>query len=147
MSIEQLFKLHLFTTIYMTGIIWLVQIIHYPLFKYVGSTQWQSYHQEHVKLTSIVIAGPMIVELITYFLVFYLSPVYRENSYYLISGLLLILIWGVTFFISVPLHNSLASGFAEKPWSLLVSTNWIRTISWTAKTLLILWSFKLTLKS
>jgi hypothetical protein len=147
MNTEQLLKLHLFTTIYMTGIIWLVQIIHYPLFKFVGRDQWSTYHQEHIKLTSIVIAGPMIVELISYFLVLYLIPVYRENSFFLISGLLLLLIWGTTFFVSVPLHNTLANGFIEKPWSLLVTTNWIRTISWTARAILILWCFKLTLKS
>ncbi len=146
MNTDFLIKTHLFTTIYMTGIIWLVQIIHYPLFKLVGSEQWSHYHQQHIKLTSIVIAGPMIIELFTYLLMFYLSAVYRQNLFFIVSGLLLVAIWVTTFFVSVPLHNSLASGFSERPWSLLVSTNWIRTVAWTVRCLLLLWCLKFTLK-
>ncbi len=138
MKIETLLKIHLFATIYMTGIIWLIQVIHYPLFKNVGLEQWPSYHQQHVKLTSIVIAGPMIIELFSFLGLIYLSHVYRSNTLFLISGLILIVIWAVTFLISVPIHNKLASGFDINLIDQLVSTNWIRTIAWTLRSALLL---------
>lgn len=144
MIINLLLKIQLFTTFYMTGIIWLIQVIHYPLFKLVEAQNWQNYHKKHLQLTSIVIAGPMIIEILSLGLLFYLIPDYRSSTAMLLSAILLIIIWATTFFISVPTHNRLALKFDDGPWKFLVQTNWIRTISWTLKSFLILNFLNLT---
>lgn len=51
--------------------------------------------------------------------------------------LLLLLIWGATAFVSVPIHSALEQGYAAESISKLVSTNWIRTILWSARLILI----------
>ncbi len=130
-------KIHFAATFYMIGIILIIQVIHYPLFLQVGRENFPFYHSEHVRLTSIVVAFPMLVELFSLLTLFYLSPVYRTDSLFMTSAVLLMVIWGVTFFISVPQHNILAQGFDKKAWTTLVDTNWIRTMAWILRGLII----------
>jgi hypothetical protein len=40
------------TTIFMTGLVWFVQIVHYPLFKDVGQDKFKHYEAQHSNLTS-----------------------------------------------------------------------------------------------
>lgn len=46
------------------------------------------------------------------------------------------LIWLVTFFIQVPLHNKLSEARDKEAISRLVSSNWIRTSLWSLKSIL-----------
>ena len=39
--------LHVAATMFMVGLIWLVQIVHYPLFAHVGADTFLAYHQRH----------------------------------------------------------------------------------------------------
>jgi carbon starvation protein CstA len=52
---------------------------------------------------------------------------------------LVVIIWGVTFLVSVPCHATLSAGFDASAHDRLVSTNWIRTIGWTARAALSVW--------
>lgn len=45
--------------------------------------------------------------------------------------------WMVTFLISVPLHNRLSSAADPQTIALLISTNWIRTVAWSIKLLVL----------
>jgi hypothetical protein len=108
MTLNFLLKIHLFASFYMTGIIWLVQVIHYPLFNLVGSNNWPDYHAKHIRGTSLVIAAPMFIELLSLGAIFYLAPDYRGHYLMLSSFFLLLIIWLTTFLISVPIHNQLA---------------------------------------
>lgn len=51
------FPIHLATTLVMVGIIWFVQLIHYPLFGRVDAKEFPAYSQAHSRLTGLV-AGP-----------------------------------------------------------------------------------------
>jgi len=46
----------------MVGLIWLVQVVHYPLFGMVGPGDFKSYHHKHTRLISWVVGPPMLVE-------------------------------------------------------------------------------------
>ena len=48
------------------------------------------------------------------------------------------LTWAVTFFVSVPLHDTLGRGFELSAIARLVATNWLRTFFWTAHALILL---------
>jgi len=46
---------------------------------------------------------------------------------------LVAVIWASTAFLQVPAHARLSGGFDAETASTLVSTNWIRTVAWTAR--------------
>jgi hypothetical protein len=121
----------------MVGVIWLIQIIHYPLFRLVGESTFIDYHKIHIQKTSIVIAVPMILEVLTGLYLFSFIELYRNNFMFLIAFALNVLIWLVTFFTSVPKHKILSKGGDDSVLNALVRTNWIRTMAWTLRALLL----------
>lgn len=131
------FKLHFSLTLYMTGVIWLVQLIHYPLFKLVGEDTFKDYHKGHIQKTSLAIAAPMVLEFFSAMYLLFRYNQYRNNTSFLVATALLGLIWAVTFLISVPKHNILSTGQNDLVISILVKTNWIRTIAWTIRAILL----------
>ena len=131
--------IQLFSTIYMTGLIWFVQVVHYPLHGEVGSTNFLRYQELHVQWTGLVVMPPMLLELGT---CFYLALNGYDGipSWIWWVGLgLLGIVWASTGLLQVPAHNALMSNFSEANHHKLVLTNWIRTIGWTARSGLLLW--------
>ena len=131
------FKLHFSLTLYMTGIIWLIQVIHYPLFSLVGEKNFEDYHKSHIQKTSSVIAIPMVLELLTVLYLLIKNNLYRSNLLFLINFSLLVITWIITFLISVPRHDILSKGHNELAIKTLVNTNWIRTIAWTLRAVIL----------
>jgi hypothetical protein len=74
----------------------------------------------------------MLVELVTAVLLLKYSP--NTSSMLAWTGLgLLIVIWISTAALSVPAHDVLTAGFSAEAYRKLVNTNWIRTVAWTAR--------------
>ena len=127
-------------TAVMVGVIWTVQLVHYPLFSAVGEGEFVAYHSEHVKLITLIVGPAMLVELMTA-LALVAQPPRGVGVAPMIAGLVLVgVAWGVTAVFSVPMHNALAGGFDAKAHSALVSTNWLRTLAWTARGGLMAWA-------
>ena len=56
------------------------------------------------------------------------------------AGVLLVfLLWGSTFFWQVPAHQRLSESFDPATHRRLVQSNWLRTVGWTGRGLLICW--------
>ena len=53
------------STLMLVGMIWFVQVVHYPQFARVGAERFTQYQSEHVRLTTWVVALPMLVEAVT----------------------------------------------------------------------------------
>ena len=53
------------STLTLTGLIWFVQVVHYPLFAEVGRADFRAYEREHRRRTGWVVGMPMLVELAT----------------------------------------------------------------------------------
>jgi hypothetical protein len=66
------------------------------------------------------------------------GDVFRRPAFLLSVGLL-VAIWASTFLVQVPLHNALVDGFDAGAHGSLVRTNWVRTIGWSARGLLLTW--------
>ncbi|MCO6488484.1 MAG: hypothetical protein J5I98_08710 [Phaeodactylibacter sp.] len=130
-----LFKVHLFFTLYMTGLVWFVQVVHYPLMGRVGEGFFVAYERAHTRLTSWVTAPPMLLELATGAALLYFDPVSALLQANL-AGILLL--WASTFFIQVPLHGSLSRAFSPAAHRKLVLSNWFRTALWTGRGVLLL---------
>ena len=129
-------SLHLFSTLAMVGLIWFVQIVHYPMMADVGVAEFKEYERIHQQRTTLVVAPLMLTEFASSLLLWFYSPDPLPRSYFLVGGLLLALIWGSTFFLQVPTHTRLSVGFNASDHRFLVLSNWIRTIAWTARGIL-----------
>jgi len=128
-----LLLLHCAATLAMVGLIWFVQVVHYPLFSSVGQSPFPEYERLHQKRTTLVVAPLMLIEALTATLILTtdLSPSARDLAW--IGWVLLLLIWLSTAFLQVPLHRRLAEGYDPLAVRRLVRTNWSRTIAWTLR--------------
>lgn len=121
----------------MTGLIWLVQLVHYPSFQFVNPQRFQEFHHQHSNRITCIVAPLMGLELLTALLLVY----ERGDSYAWWLNLLgVVVIWACTAFLSVPLHHQLASGYDYDKVNALVVTNWPRTLIWTVRSIW-LWAF------
>lgn len=121
---------HLATSWGLFGLIWMVQLVHYPSFRYIDETQFLEFHQHHTQTISIIVIPLMLLEL-----GLCIWQVYQSNYdwFWLFILILVILIWASTFFLQVPLHNQLIQGKDLPTIQSLISSNWIRTVLWTVK--------------
>ena len=133
------FLANLLSTIFMCGLIWMVQVVHYPLFAKVGDALFREYHADHNYLITLIVLPAMFIELGTaaYFVID--RPVNVSAPEVWIGLGLVIIAWAATFFLSVPAHNQLASGFKLDAYNALVQTNWVRTIAWSIRSVLVVW--------
>jgi hypothetical protein len=130
--------LQLASTLFMTGVIWYVQLVHYPLMRQVARDRFPDFHREHSRRTGLVVIGPMVVEAATA-VVLVIPGVAAVPRPLAVFGLLLVLVlWALTFGVQVPLHRRLAGGFDEGVHRKLVAGNWIRTAAWSARSLLVI---------
>jgi hypothetical protein len=51
---------------------------------------------------------------------------------------LVLLIWISTATFSVPAHDALTAGFSVGAYQKLVSTNWIRTVAWSLRSVIVM---------
>ncbi len=65
---------HIAATLFMTGLIWFVQIVHYPLFSSVGADGFVAYEAAHTARTTWVVGPPMLLEAGTAALFVWLRP-------------------------------------------------------------------------
>jgi hypothetical protein len=129
--------LHAVCTWGMVGLIWFVQIVHYPLFALVGLKESAHYYQRHTVLTTWVVAPLMLGEVVTA-LAFLYRPVPGVADWlWLLGGALLAVIWLSTVIWQVPLHGRLGVGYEPVAHRALVRTNWVRTVAWTLRGLLV----------
>ncbi len=127
-----------FPTFAMTGLIWFVQIVHYPLFASVGREHFMKYEQRHAFLTTWVVLPLMFLELGTSI---WLAMETADASKPIMVGgaIATVMIWASTFALQVPQHRILERGFDEAAWRFLVNSNWIRTVLWSVRSISLCW--------
>lgn len=124
---------------FLMGLIWIVQAVHYPLMSRVGAERFVEYERLHAAWITPVVGPSMLLEAaIAGWLIVQRPPHIPVWSAWL-GAALVALIWAVTFLISVPCHAALSAGFDASAHERLVSTNWIRTLGWTARAALSVW--------
>ncbi|TWT73825.1 hypothetical protein Pla123a_37190 [Posidoniimonas polymericola] len=134
-----LFVLQLAATLIMVGLIWFVQLVHYPLLGAVGEPQFAEYEQAHCRLTGYVVIPPMLVELATAAAMLAWRPDGVPRWVPLAGMGLLAVVWLSTFVLQAPAHGRLVGGYEAATHHLLVASNWLRTSAWTARGGLLGW--------
>lgn len=131
--------MHAFATVFMAGLIWFVQVVHYPLTGSVGAGALATYQAEHMRRTSWVVGPPMLVEAGTAAWLLMAQPAGVPPWTLWVGAGLLVMVWMSTALLQVPAHNRLLTEATAQAVPRLVSTNWIRTIGWTARSGLAMW--------
>ena len=127
------------TTLAMMGLIWFVQIVHYPLMAEVGRAEFRRYEMEHQRLTTWLVAPLMLCEMASAVLLLWFRPAGIGLTAAWIGIVLLVFIWLITYTVQVPQHSSLVLSFDPVVQRKLVRGNWWRTVAWTSRGLLVLW--------
>jgi hypothetical protein len=128
---------HSFITAMMTGAIWFVQIVHYPLFPLAGGANYPLYQRHHERGIARVVIPFMLAELLTGVILVIRFPPVVSRSLFQLSLVLLLGIWISTFFLQIPQHRRLETGFDIQAWQTLRRTNWVRTICWSLRLIIL----------
>jgi len=126
---------HATATAGMFGLIWFVQIVHYPIMDRIPPADFARFEAVHVRLTGLIVAPLMFVEAVSAVALSVLAP----GVLTWVGAALLAVVWGSTFAVQVPAHRALERGFDAAVHRRLVRTNWIRTIAWSGRLAVALW--------
>ena len=124
---------HAAATLVLVGVILVVQLVHYPLFRGVGAAGFPAYAAEHGRRITWVVGPAMLVELgAAVALVVWRPP--TAPAWAVWAGLALVgVVWASTALLQVPLHTALRGGLDAVRVDRLVATNWIRTAAWAVR--------------
>lgn len=125
--------MNLLSTWTMVGVIWFVQVVHYPLLAVVPVESATSVAVEHQRRTGWVVGAPMALEGVTTLALLVLVPEGVAWFVPWLAGIPLAVALGATILLSVPRHERMAREPDAQVGKELVSTNWVRTIAWTVR--------------
>ena len=132
--IELAATLQLAATMAMLGVIWVVQLCVYPRFADIDPAKFITAHQRHCTGIGIVVGPLMLTELLTaIFLVWTGTGGWLQW----IALALTLAIFLITATIQAPCHRQLTQGYDETKCHSLTRGNWIRTLMWSAKALVV----------
>jgi predicted outer membrane lipoprotein len=129
--------INLLSTWTMVGVIWFVQVVHYPLLSVVPVQSAASVAVEHQRRTGWVVGAPMALEGVTTLALLVMVPEGVAWFVPWLAGIPLAVALGATIFLSVPRHERMAREPDAQVGKELVSTNWVRTIAWTVRGLIV----------
>ena len=115
----------------MVGVSLITHFVTYPSFRLIKSSLFSEFHKSYTNKMLFIVAPVMILELISslFLVIFDVSDNNTEIGL-LIS---LLLIWFLTFFIIVPIHNKLTVNYNKDLNQKLIKYNGLRTIFWIIK--------------
>ena len=133
----------IFGTFAMTGLIWLIQLVHYPLFAKVGADQFVAYELAHCRQITPIVMPLMFAELLASLWLAWkpsaAGTFVAPQGVWIGLAVMVLLIWLSTAVLQVPLHNQLEKGLDVNAVRRLVATNWIRTVLWSARSIGLMW--------
>ena len=121
-------ELHSLVDFGMCVVLWLVQLIIYPSFLRVESSELLAWHKAYTFRVSFLILPLMFGQL----LLAILSVIEGPDILDWIAFASVLVCWILTFFVSVPLHRKIEQN--DTTWETrekLIMTNWPRTILWS----------------
>lgn len=124
-------------TLLMTGLAWMVHLVHYPSFRYIEPRKFPEFHRFHSNRITFIAAPLMLAELGTAIILVF-APGFIPYSLSVPALLLITAIFADTSFRVVPVHNRLgAEGFDPGLINELCRKNRLRTILWTVRCLVL----------
>jgi hypothetical protein len=128
---------NLASTLFLTGLVWELQVVQFPLMLRTGGLDFPNYVKHQRTRNTLLMAPAMLIELITGGLL--LADAHLPHRDVFHAALLIVVIWIVTFASIVPIHSKLVRGYDESLIRKLIRRNWIRTGCWTLRSAILLW--------
>ena len=135
MEIEILSDIHFLSTSLMVGIIWVIQLLHYPAFNFIKESDYVEFQHFHMQRISFIVVPVMILELFSAFMLVY----YFRSNLLILCLIILLFIWLITFVFFTKLHQSLLDGYDKKIVDKLVKINWSRTVLWSLRLIILIY--------
>ena len=107
----------------------------------VGEAGFAEYERRHQSRTTLVVAIPMLAEAASAGLLFWMQPQPIPWAVNAMGLALVVIIWLSTIFWQLPAHRALNEGFDSAVHQELVATNWVRTVAWTIRGVLVCWTW------
>lgn len=123
----------------MFGVIWLVQLGTYPLQVHVPAENFVEYQAAHMRRITYVVGPLMLVEAGTAAWLLFIPMSDCGVTLSWVGMGLVFLIWISTIVLQVPCHWKLERGKDDAAIRKLVATNWVRTLGWTARAVVVGW--------
>ncbi len=129
--------LNIVLSAFLTGLIWLIQLVHYPLFLEVSEKTFGTYEKKHQRAISPLVAPVMLVDIALSFILLFTSWYDRFDVLIIIAFAMNALVFLSTLFIFAPLHQSLSRQYSKTKIRKLIRLNFFRTFGWTALTIIL----------
>ncbi len=130
-----LFDIHFLSTSLMVGIIWVIQLLHYPTFHFIKESDYVEFQHFHMQRISFIVVPVMIIELLSGFMLVY----YFRSNLLILCLIILLVIWLITFVFFTKLHQSLLGGYDKIIVDKLVQINWSRTVLWSLRLIILIY--------
>lgn len=122
-----LLLIHACAVFLLTGVIWTIQLVHYPGFADVERRQWPSYHRRHSRNITLIVLPLMLTELATAAWLLW----HAFGVLHLVFLGCSLFTWLLTAMVFVPIHQRIGARPSETYLRRLTRANWIRTLTWT----------------
>lgn len=123
----------LLSAAFMTGVIWFVQLSHYPLLASIPPEAFTAYESRNTRLTSMVVVPVMLAEIASTGALLWYQPDWLPLWSLWAGAALLGIAMLSTVTLQEPIHSKLTKSHDLNLIRKLVATNWIRTAAWTAR--------------
>jgi len=113
-------------------LIWLVQLVIYPSFRWADSSRFTDWHRSYTRRLSVIVVPLMLWQAGGALL----TAACRTRPVDIALVILIAAMWLVTFVAAVPIHRRLSQRHDRADVESLVRVNWLRTVGWSAVWLL-----------
>ena len=134
MEFELILKVNFISTSVMVGVIWVIQLLHYPSFHFIYDQKYIEFQHFHMQRISFIVVPVMLIELASALLLAY----FFESSLTIILLALVLGIWAITFIFFTNMHQKLTDGYDHSIVDRLVQINWSRTALWSLRLIILL---------
>ena len=114
---------------YLIAVSLLVQFVIYPTFIEIDKKRFKTYHTTYSKKVFYIIGPVMVFEICCSII----KNILITDIINIITGLIVVSIWILTFAFIVPIHNKIKVDLSKKNLSHLTRLNLFRSILWVIK--------------
>ncbi len=124
---------HAVATYFMVGLIWVVQLVVYPAFRFIPAKEFVAFESAHTRRMGMLLAVPAPLEIVTGAWLLWERPVAVPLAMVLAAGAALAGAWILTALVQAPIHGRLSRGHDSGLIERLIASNWLRTALWTIR--------------
>ena len=133
--IRQIEVANLAATLFLTGLAWFLQTVQLPLLAHLREADFATGIRLQRRRNTILMAPAMLIEAVTSIAI--AKDLWRDWPA-ISAAAIVAVIWFVTFLFIVPLNARLAKGFDAQVLRLLTRANWVRTVAWTLRSVIVI---------